>query len=364
MDFERHARRTAHRPCAHGGRKETDSGAFLDASANVNPLAPCPELMTVLRGALDDPGTLLAYPDSSYGAARAAIARHAGAPAPACALPVNGAIELIALFCAAFVRPGDTGIVTAPTFCEYERFLCQHGGSPLRVPHEAVATEGPANALLPHVTPTTTVVFLCNPNNPTGDLASRREVCALARELEDRSIMVLVDEAFIDLHPEASVAHDVGRHPNVVVCRSLTKILGIPGLRAGYGIGAPDAVSLMASHQMPWSVNSLSRSVLESLSLFEPFMHTSARFLAQEKDWLFEHCSAVPHLTVHPSHAWYLMASHDTLSSVELVDRMRDRGVLVRGCHSFAGGDTHGIRLAVRGRHDNETLLAALRAVC
>jgi threonine-phosphate decarboxylase len=364
MDFEGIGKRMRHAPCAHGGRKEYDDSALLDFSANVNPLAPCRELLDLVREAVGDPSITTAYPDSSYAAARRSIAAVETLPSPEAVLPTNGAIELIALFFSTFTRQGEVGIITTPTFCEYERFLRQAGGTPSYCPHSKIMEEGLLQAVAPLLTDNTRSMALCNPNNPTGDLVSSRQVCALARELDAIDAMLLVDEAFIDLRRDESVMRRLGGHDNIVVCRSLTKILGIPGIRTGYGTGHPNAIRLMSCHQMPWSVNSIARTVLESLGTFVPFMDTSAAMLREELAWLSRELAEIPGITVHPSSAWYIMVTHERLTSQRMVSLLKDRGILARGCHSFIGGDPYSIRLAVKSREDNRRMLAALRAVC
>ena len=364
MDFDRIERSMGHAPCAHGGRKEHERGAALDYSANVNPLAPCPAMLDVIQAAISRTSTITEYPDSSYAAARSSVAAFEQVHSPEWVLPANGAIELISLFFSTFVRPGDEGIITTPTFCEYERFLRQAGGVPAYCPHAQIMEAGLVQAVVPHITDRTHAMALCNPNNPTGDLVRAREVLTLARVLDKADAMLLVDEAFIDLEPQESVTRRLEGHDNVVVCRSLTKILGIPGIRTGYGIGHPRAVELMARHQMPWSVNSISRAVLESVGDFAPFIAQSVQMLRTEQAWVVSELAGIPNIAVHPSSAWYVMVTHRTLTSQQLGLLLREKGILVRGCHSFVGGGTNSIRVAVKRHEDNVRMLAALRAVC
>ncbi len=364
MDFERIERSIVHMPCAHGGRKEHESITALDFSANVNPLAPCPALVDVIQETISRATTLTEYPDSTYAAARSSISTFECVHSPRSILPTNGAIELISLFFSTFVRPGDEGIITLPTFCEYERFLRQAGGVPAYGAHGAIMEKGLTQAIIPLITNRTRAMALCNPNNPTGDLVPAREVLKLAKVLDEADAMLLVDEAFIDLVRNQSVTRRLEGHENIVVCRSLTKILGVPGIRTGYGIGHPRAMELMARHQMPWSVNSIARAVLESIGAFTPFIEHSVRTLRKEQAWLVSELTSIPNISVHPSSAWYIMLTHRTLTSQRMVSLLREKGILVRGCHSFVGGGNNSIRVAVKHREDNARMLAALRAVC
>lgn len=196
-------------PCIHGARvsesAETSGKSIdelLDFSVNLNPLGP-PELNKILSDAYR---TINNYPDNRYPGFKKAAAKSLGA-APENIVPGNGSSELIRLFAEAVIEPGDKVVIPSPTFSEYE-FQCRLFGAGIdHVDYSDITNIEPDNYK---------AVFLCNPNNPTGNLIRRDEVVQLAQRCSRSGAFLFVDEAFIELSdPEESItrlaALEIGR---------------------------------------------------------------------------------------------------------------------------------------------------------
>jgi threonine-phosphate decarboxylase len=315
----------------HGGKikqiREDTGRAVIDFSANMNPFAPriCVDL---------SPELLAAYPDDRYMVLKEAIAARFRRPVEDIAVG-NGSIELIRVFCLATLSPGMHVRTMHPTFGEYELSARLAGALPAFLHEQAQ------------------VLFICNPNNPTGVLLPRDEILAMRETWRGKHLFV--DEAFIELaDPEQSVA-DV-RDPAIFVLRSLTKSFTVPGIRFGYAFGDPELVRKVETIRPPWSVNVFAEQY--ALAAFRSYdlLEASRKKITAEREWLVRELSRFD-LVIHPSAANFLLLTFPYDVGL-LCTRLLDRDILVRDCHSFGLPDS--IRIAVRTRNENRTLIEVL----
>jgi threonine-phosphate decarboxylase len=144
------------------------------------------------------------------------------------------------------------------------------------------------------------------------------------------------------------------------VGRSLTKILGIPGIRLGYGVANRKIISYLKQAQMPWSVNNLARGIAERISEFDGFIRGSVSMIEKEREYLIKRLSEIDGIKIYPSFSNYIMFSLEGLASRTICDEMRENDILVRRCDSFRGGGPNDVRIAIRNREENEKLLSAM----
>ncbi|QVL53126.1 MAG: aminotransferase class I/II-fold pyridoxal phosphate-dependent enzyme [Cyanobium sp. M30B3] len=339
-------------------------GSLLDASASLVPFGPPLALrLALLRAVAGSP--LRAYPDRDWQGLRRCLAELHGL-APAWVLPGNGAAELFT-WAARDAAAAGVSLLPAPGFADYQRALAcwsgahrlwalplhWHGAFPQSFP-QPDPSAGDAAAL-----------WITNPHNPTGQLWSR----ASLEPLLARFALVICDEAFLPLVPggEAqSLIPLLAQHPNLVVIRSLTKLLAVAGLRLGYALGSPERLERWAGWRDPWPLNGLALAAAEAV-LARPgwLAGWTARvqhWVAREGPWLGEQLGCWPQFTVLPSAANFLLLRGEQDLS-PLAGALAGRhGVLVRQCRSFAGLDGRWLRLGLQDRHGNRRLLRALAA--
>jgi threonine-phosphate decarboxylase len=322
---------------------------FLDFSQNINPLGAPPAALAAARRALDeDTGT---YPDLSYRALREALGAYVGVH-PRRVVPTNGGAE--ALFLAARAAGGSgQALILEPTFSEYAPAAEAAGLEParrvVRHPEDDFTLDPRALADLERVA----VVFLCNPNNPTGGVLGREEVLEIAARVREAGAVLVVDEAFVDFVPKASVADAVDDH--LLVARSFTKFFAIPGLRLGCLICSdPDPVQAL---QPSWPVNAVAAAAGTAAARDTDFAERSVRKVARLRAALTADLAALPGLTVFPGSANFLLVG----GPEGLTERLAHRRVLVRGCAPFPGLGPSYFRVAVRGERENGALVEAVR---
>ncbi len=324
---------------------------ILDFSADLNPFGPPPGLAEMLERIWP---RLRWYPDPSYSDfCRAAGELHG--LAPQCILPGNGTAELIHLI--ARFPAFDQGTVVVPTFTEYERALRIAGK---KVIHRALGTDGDFERGL---------VFLCNPNNPTGTLWPKKELVGLMEGAAPRGVTVVVDEAYMDLVEDGlrySLAAEVERFDNLIVLRSLTKSFTLPGLRVGYLTASPSWVRGLAEQQPPWSMNALAAVLGPWLLRQHSFLSESRRKLSALRESLGQGLRALPGLQVCPSFANFFLCEQIGAGPTagELSEALKERGILIRLCDDFVGLEAgRFFRVAIGRQQENDRLLAALKEI-
>lgn len=327
----------------HGDRHA--GPGMLDFAVNVWPGARPAWLRDVLVAALDDEG----YPDER--AAVAALAARHGRP-PEEVLLLNGACEGFWLLAHA-LRPGVAACVH-PSFTEPEAALRAAGADVHRV-----LRAGPAWALRPEEVPEAAqLVVTANPNNPTGTLDDAAAIAALAAP----GRLTVVDEAFMDFVPgEAQSVAGRRDLPGLVVVRSVTKAWALPGVRAGYLLGPPDLVALLAASRQPWSVNALACAALERCAADRETPAQVAAQVAACRTDLLDGLASLPRVRAWPSAANFVLA--EVLDGETTVGALRRRGIAVRPGHTFPGLSADHVRIAVRRPPEHARLTAALAAV-
>ena len=343
--------------CKHGGKVQEAAERLgaepLDFSANINPLGS-PPLEELVMEELKHIGH---YPDNSYPGFCRAAARFTDVE-KGCIVPGNGSSELIRLFAEAALEEGDLALIPTPTFGEYENQSHLAGArvEKLQIDQSGLPVFRDSDLARARL------LFVCNPNNPTGRLLSRDQVISLADRCEEAEVFLLVDEAFIELSdPHQSVADLAPERDFLFVMRSLTKSFGVPGLRLGFGVTNPTLAKIMNRARIPWSVGSIAAAAAEYLLGCEEHLERSRHIIKEELNYL---TPALQSLGLEPLHSQvnFILVNVEPsgLDSDLLAERTQTLGILVRDCQSFGLGKSF-IRVAVRGHSENEQLIAALR---
>lgn len=338
---------------AHGAEASrtlaVPAGDLLDFSQNINPLGAPPGALEAARKAIyEEAGR---YPDVGYLRLREAMGEYLGVPAER-VLPTNGGAE--ALFLAARAAgPGGSALVLEPTFSEYAAAARAAGLDPARrVVRRLENGFRPDLGSLGEIGGSS-LVFLCNPNNPTGEALSRDEVLAFAERVRGSGGVLVVDEAFADFAPGHSVISESG--DGLYAARSFTKFFAIPGLRLGCLVC--DDPERLQGFQPSWSVNAVAAAAGIAAARDPAFAEASVTETRRLREMLYASLREIPGLIPFPGTANFLLVHGPD----GLAGRLAVRGILVRGCEPFMGLGPGYFRVAVRSLEENERLVAALR---
>ena len=367
----------------HGGIKPEQLRALglkpeevLDFSASVSPLGPPEGLAEALSGV-----DLTAYPDPACLELREALASHlsgsrAGRITPEQVLPGNGSTELIHLLARAFLAPAlpapkqegaSPGVLLlTPTYGEY-RGACLLAGATVseleadrergfcwdlaetrrRITRTISQTTGLNDRL--------SLVFLCNPNNPTGVYLAQEEVQALVQACAEAGALLVVDEAYLNFVDRRWDSLELLEGGNTVLLRSMTKDYALTGLRLGYSLASPEVTARLASFQPDWSVNSLAQAAGRAALADRDYLPRAREAVNAAKEYLIQELGSMGFI-IRPSAANFLLI--EVGDGGWWGDRLMHQGIFVRDCASFGLPDC--IRIGVRTQADCEKLVAAV----
>lgn len=335
---------------------------FLDFSANINPLGVPDSVEEALTGALSH---IVHYPDTEAAELKTAISQRYGVAVNHITVG-NGAVEPIYLLCH-MLKPKQV-LVAAPAFGEYER-ASRAGGAQVRYvylhPEEGFCIQ-PEKIL--QQAGTADIIFLGNPNNPTGTLLTNHQIKVILDKVKHRNTLVVVDESFLDFLPDDSpytCRRLLTAYPHLVIIHSLTKFYAIPGLRLGFALAGPDITDLLHVAKDPWNVNSLAQSAGVAALKDETYRLNSREFVQKAKQELYEKLAGFPELEVfEPAVNFILLNIKRTgFTSDELRENLKNEHILIRDCSNYPGLSDAYVRVAVKRPEQNERLLAALRKV-
>jgi histidinol-phosphate aminotransferase len=246
-------------------KRELGLTDVIKLASNENPVGPSPKAVAALREALDE-GELNRYPDGGGYYLKAALSEHWGL-SPEHFILGNGSNEVIEFLCRAFLAPGDEVVAADLTFVVYRLITTAAGGRIVEVPLKDHAHD--LEAMAGAVGDRTRLLFVCNPNNPTGTYSTAAEVARLLEAVPD-DVIVVFDEAYAEYvtagdYPDTLAV--LRQHPNTVILRTFSKVYGLPALRIGYGIASPELVDYMNRVRQPFNANGLAqRAALAALS--------------------------------------------------------------------------------------------------
>jgi threonine-phosphate decarboxylase len=347
------------RACSHGGIYSVNPRLVrLDCSSSINPLGTPKKAIAAVKMSANS--LVQTYPDPECRELKKSLSRYLGIDSEWVTLG-NGAIEIIYWFAHTTTSVRGRVVIPTPTFCEYEVASQKVGAEVTLVPlnnfdldtDKIIEKSRGADA-----------VFLCNPNNPTGMLATKQIMKII--ENIDSSTKVLLDECFIELadNPEANTMIDqISEFDNLVILRSLTKSFGLAGLRVGYSVCNPTLAKKLSSNKIPWNVNSLAQ-VAGVAALRERRCLSKARALIK-KERRFLHDNIEKLESFHPirSDSNFFLVHLQGRNSTQFRDRLlKNSGVLVRDCSTFTGMGAQYVRIAIKKHSENILLLKALEA--
>ena len=337
----------------HGGNvwQGGDPAAWLDYSANIRPGGPPDWVKAALLGAMDK---VRYYPQLGMENAKAALSAFLELKDTQ-VLPTSGGISAIAL--AARLGAGKVRI-PAPAFLEYGQISEQNGLAvefkPLLDGHRVLS---PAEALGRDLEKNS-CVWLCNPSNPVGAGFTPEQIVELLDAVEKADGWLVVDEAFIDYCPENTVHALVADRDRLVITGSMTKILGIPGVRLGY-LAAGAVMPRLAAKQTPWDLNCFAEAVLLALPDNREDVAEESRRSAAAREKFRKQLEGLG-IFVYPSASNFLLCDFGRqVRPIE--DALKERRILVRRCMNFPGiDDGRHLRLAVKDEASNQRFIKSL----
>lgn len=322
--------------------------------SNESPFPPSPRVLAAIMDAASRGNH---YPGGSKGLSDK-ISRREGLPTGS-VLFGAGSTELIDVVIRTFVGPGEEVLLSVPTFSMYEARTRVTGGIPVLVPMTD-AHDHDLNGLIRAVNERTKVVFLCSPNNPTGNRMSREDLRRMLR----LGLPTVIDEAYFDFETDGSSIGLLAEFPNAIVLRTFSKAFGLAGMRLGYALAHPVVVRLLSRVKVPWNVPSMvlaaAGAALDDMAEFE----ARREALSAGRAELFASLSIVPGLAPVPGEGNFVLidVSRTGHSAERLVEQLLEQGVLIRSLTVHHAAKSY-VRVTVGTREQNQRCVRAFERV-
>jgi len=327
---------------------------IIKLASNENSFGPSPLAVAAMQKALA--GVNL-YPDGNAFYLKQKLAAKLGVE-PANLILGNGSNEIIEFAGHALLAPGADVVVSQYCFAVYPIVTALFGANLTTVPAKNYGHDLPA--MLRAITPRTRIVFVANPNNPTGTLAPREEVIQFVNDVPD-DVLAVMDEAYIDFLEDpldlVSLVR-LGTRPNLILMRTFSKIYGLAGLRIGYGIGNSEFIAALEKIRQPFNINLLAQTAaLAALDDVEHVRRTRANNFAGLK--FFVQAFRTLQLEYVPSHANFVLVRVG--DGQHVFEAMQKQGVIVRPMGGYQLPEW--VRISIGTPQENERCLAGLKSV-
>jgi histidinol-phosphate aminotransferase len=323
-------------------------------ASNENPLGPSPKALAALRAKLDQ---LHLYPDGDCFYLKNRLAKKL-AVAPENLIFGNGSNEIIELAARTFLRPGDEAVMAEQAFVVYQLIVQAVGGKSKQVPLRSFTHD--LNAIAEAVSPQTRMVFLANPNNPTGTIFRRDEWDRFLDKVS-AEVLLIVDEAYFEYvqdagYPDSLKYHAEGRA--ILTLRTFSKLYGLAGLRIGYGVAPKELISMMQRVRQPFNVNAAAQWA--ALAALDDVDHVrrSLEVNRQGLEYLQSEFAKLG-LAHVPSHGNFILVRVG--KGQEIFQQLLTQGVIVRpmGAYKFP----EYVRVTVGTMEENRKFIDALERV-
>jgi histidinol-phosphate aminotransferase len=330
----------------------------IDLSSNENPLGPSPKAMAALQAAV---GTVNRYPDASGAALKAALADRLGLTPAHIALG-NGADEWVLLLCLSLLEPGDEVVMARGSFISYLLRATEVGARLAQVPLKDYTHD--LEAMAQAVTERTRLVFVCNPNNPTGTAVDAAAMEAFLERVPER-VAVVVDEAYYEYavaspnYAGRSVEYLCDGRKNLIVLRSFSKVYGLAGLRVGYMLSSEEVIDYAERARPPFNVNRLAQ--VAALAALDDDEHVRRSVKANEaaKDFFYRELAALG-LHCIPTYTNFMAVDVGRPGAV-VSGPLLERGFITTATDGW--GVPNHVRFSFGLPAENEAFVAALKEV-
>ena len=305
-------------------------------------------------------GSISEYPDSDSVNLRKALQWYCKIPHEQIVIG-NGATEIIYNFCKAFLSKKTPVLIPIPTFGEYEAAAKLSGCKITFFKTMNLASN--LDNFIKKI-PKNGCVFVCNPNNPTGKLLSKRNLLKIIQAAKKKSSLAFVDESFIELVSESnqSIIKYVKKFSNLFILRSMTKSFGLAGIRVGYGIGSKQIISILNNLKIPWNVSGLAQHAARAALCSISYLNNAKKIIENESQYLRNSISKIDGFECHDAAANFILIKTKQKSKT-IQKKLLKKKILIRDCSSFRGLNNNYIRIAVKTRKENQKLVKALEKI-
>lgn len=336
----------------HGGDIYNYEKRPIDFSSNINPLG-MPQIAK--KAILDNVDNFEIYPDHCARYLVKAIATKHKLNPKSISLG-NGAADLIYRLCIS--QKPKRALVMAPSFSEYEEALALVNA---QITHYKLDDSLMLDERIITATEGMDMVFICNPNNPTGIVMEEKLVIALEKNFRNTNRILVVDECFLDFSQDSkSFIEFVENNPNIVVLKAFTKFYAMAGIRLGYMLSSNNNINqLMAKYAPPWNISAVAQLAGEIALKDKEYEEKTREYVKREREYIIDSLENLG-CKVYNSKANYVLFCYTKLP---LKDLLLEKNILIRDCSNYHNLSKGHYRVAVKTQEENISLIKALKEV-
>ena len=297
-------------------------GDIVKIASNECPLGPSPKAAKAMKNAIKE---MHLYPDGGAYYLRKKISEYYELP-PENFIFGNGSNELLIFIAQCFLHPGVSAVMSAHAFAIYKIAAKMFGADAIEFPMCGLTHD--LNAISKGIPENTRVIFICNPNNPTGSMVNERQIDAFMKKVPD-DVLVVFDEAYAEvcLKKMPDTIRYVKEGRDVIVLRSFSKAYGLAGLRIGYGIAKPEIIQALEKPRQPFNVNRMAQIAAAAALDDKAFVKKSLRNYKKGAELVCDFCKAMG-LTFEPPTANFMLIKVG--NGAKAFQELEKRGVIVR----------------------------------
>ena len=332
---------------------------IIKLGSNENPWGPSPKAMQAIE---DEIGSINRYPESQLHELVGEIARYSGVKDSQVIIGGDGADEIIDVLAKTFIDAGDEFIVPLPSYMYYEYLLRQYGAKPVYARWDLKENRLDVESIYDSISPKTRMIFLCSPNNPTGTLIDKDVLADIAAKNPD--ILIVIDEAYFE-YSEVTNRDLIDEYDNIFIIRTMSKVLGLAGMRIGYGLACEEIIEYMHRIKPVFSLTRL--SFVAALNTFRDteYIEESIRKGIESRQYLYDEISKIDGLKVFPSKSNFMLIDirGTGFTATDLAEKLMRRAIIVRDCTSFKGLDEYWIRISICTLEEDKRFIEILKEV-
>ncbi len=328
-------------------------------SSNENPLGPSPKAIAAIRTAMDDlheyqfendKDFCIKLAESVYGQLNADQF-----------LPANSGMEILDIICRGFLEPGTSAILSSPTFMAYKNFSELSGAKVIDIPLNSPDYSLNVSGILKAIDETTRIVFVSNPNNPTGAIFPEKDIARLAEKIPDHVVLVYDEAYYHYVHkPNYTRAADlINEGKNVIGIHSFSKVYGLAGLRLGYLFSSPAIAKYLRHFRRPFMISSL--SMIAGIAALDDHFHItrSVDMVTREKEWLYAQLEKLG-IKFWPGDANFILIE-PPMEAAAFVRLLLQKGIMVRNTEPLGAAGL--VRITVGTPEMNQALTESIKSL-
>ena len=332
---------------------------IIKLGSNENPFGPSAKAIEAIGKECKN---INRYPESVLNELQQELANYSGVKQSQVIIGGDGADEIIDVLAKTFIDEGDEFIVPLPSYMYYEYLLQQYGARPVYAKWNLEENKLDTDSILNSINDKTKMIFLCTPNNPTGTLIDEKDIRDIASGNPD--VLIVVDEAYFE-YAEVTNKDLINEFDNIFIIRTMSKVMGLAGMRMGYGLACSEIIEYMHRIKPVFSLTRLSYVAALNTLRDKNYIETSIEKGIESREYLYNELSKIDSLNVFPSKSNFMLIGIKVtgFTASEFAFELMKKGVIVRDCTSFKGLDEYWIRISICTLEEDKKFIDIVKEV-